>query len=77
MDLQTLINLGAGTALAVIGWLARELWQAVKELRADVSSLREHIAREYMPKDDFREFAREIKELLTDIRDRLDRKQDK
>lgn len=77
MDLQTVINLGAGAALTVIGWLARELWGAVKDLRADLSHLREEIAQGYVTKDDFRESIREVKDLLIGIDTKLDRKQDR
>lgn len=77
MDYQTLINVGAGTALTVMGWLARELWGAVKELRVDLSKLREEIAKDYVPKVDFRDAVREMKELLERIDSKLDKKQDK
>jgi hypothetical protein len=77
MDYQTVINLGAGTALAVVGWFARELYGAVKELRLDLSKLREEIAKEYVTKDDFRDAIREVKELLVAIDNKLDRKADK
>jgi hypothetical protein len=77
MEYQTLINLGAGAALAVMGWFARQLWDASKEMRADLAKLREEIAKGYVSKDDFRDFAREIKDLLVAIDSKLDRKQDK
>jgi predicted nucleic acid-binding Zn-ribbon protein len=77
MDFQTLINVGAGTALSVMGWLARELWGAVKELRVDLSKLREELAREYITKNDFKDAVRDLRELLERIDTKLDRKQDK
>lgn len=77
MDFQTVINIGAGAALAVMGWFARELWGAVKDLRSDLSKLREEIAKDYVSKDDFKESIREVKELLIGIDHKLDRKQDK
>jgi hypothetical protein len=77
MDFQTVINVGAGAALAVMGWFARELWGAVKDLREDLSKLREEIAKDYVSKGDFKEAVREMKELLMSIDHKLDRKQDK
>lgn len=77
MDYQTLINVGAGTALAVIGWFARELWGAVKELRGDLSRLREELARDYLTKDDFKDAVRELRDLLVRIENKLDQKADK
>jgi hypothetical protein len=77
MDFQTLINVGAGASLAVMGWFARELWGAVKELRTDLSKLREELAREYISKADFRDAVREIRDVLERIENKLDRKVDK
>lgn len=77
MDYQTLINVGSGTALAIMGWFARELWGAVKELRGDLSRLREELAREYITKDDFKDAIKELRDLLVRIENKLDQKADK
>lgn len=77
MDAQTFINVAAGTAIGAMGWFARQLWDAVKELKTDLAKLREEIAKDYVPKDDFKEFAKELREMFTTIRDKLDRKADK
>jgi hypothetical protein len=76
-DWQTIINLGAGVTLTVIGWFARELWGAVKDLRQDLSNLREEIAKDYTRRDDFKEFAVEIRSMFREISDKLDKKADK
>jgi len=76
-DWQTIINLGAGVTLTVIGWFARELWGAVKDLRQDLSNLREEIAKDYTRRDDFKEFAVEIRGMFREISDKLDKKADK
>jgi hypothetical protein len=77
MEFQTLINLGAGAALSIMGWFARELWQAVKDLRLDVAKLREELPKTYITKDDFKDAVSELKSLLIAIDLKLDRKQDK
>lgn len=77
MDFQTVINVGAGGALTVMGWFARELWGAVKELRTDLSKLREELAGKYVSKDDFKDAMREIRDALQRIENKLDQKQDK
>lgn len=77
MDLQTVINLGAGTALAVAGWFARQMWGAVNELRADLSKLREELPKTYLTRDDFKDGITEIKQLLIAIDTKLDKKADK
>lgn len=77
MDLQTVINIGAGTALTVAGWFARQLWGAVNELRADLSKLREELPKTYITRDDFKDGIHEIKQLLIAIDRKLDAKADK
>lgn len=76
-DWQTIINIGAGCTLSVIGWFARELWQAVKDLRSDLSALREEIAKSYTRRDDFKDLAHELRGMFNQINDKLDRKADK
>ena len=77
MDYQSLFNTGVGVSCAVTGWFARELWSAVKELKADLAKLREDLPRTYVARDDHRADMREIKDLLGKIFDRLDGKADK
>jgi hypothetical protein len=63
--------------LTVVGWFARELWGAVKELRADLAKLREDLPKDYVAKDDYREDIREIKAMLAKIFEKLENKADK
>lgn len=77
MDYQTLINISGGAALGVIGWFARQLWDASVSLRGDLAKLREELPKTYLTKDDFKDAVRELKELLTSIDTKLDRKVDK
>jgi hypothetical protein len=77
MDYQVLINIGAAAALASLGWFARQLWDAVQELKRDLSALKEEIAKDYVPKEDFKDFAKDIRSMFTEIRDKLDRKADR
>jgi len=77
MDWQNLINLVGGAALAVIGWFARQLWDAVQKLKSDMSSLELSISNNYVKKDDFKDGIKELKEMLGKIFDRLDSKADR
>lgn len=77
MDVQSIINTVAGIAFTGLGWFARELWSAVKELKIDLAKLREEIPKQYVPKDDFKEAVHEIKQLLINISNKLDTKADK
>jgi hypothetical protein len=77
MTSQDFINLAFGAGSAVLGWLARELWAAVKELKSDLAKLREELPHGYVMKEDYRRDIYEIKEMLGKIFDRLDNKADK
>ena len=77
MDTQQLLNVGLSVAMAGIGWFARELWAAVKELKADLSKLREDLPRTYVGRDDYKSDLKDIREMLGKIFDKLDAKQDK
>ena len=77
MNPQEMINFGLGAALTVIGWFARELWAAVKQLKEDLNLLRIEIPKTYVAREDYKSDIREIKDMLSKIFDRLDDKQDK
>jgi len=72
MDMQSLINVAVGVVLAVGGWLARELWGAVKELRADLRQLEIDLPSNYIRKDEFQEGIKELKEICRQIFDKVD-----
>ena len=77
MDSQSLINVMLGVACTVIGWLARELWTAVKDLQADLIKLSVELHKTYVTRDDYREDIKGIKEMLAKIFDKLEKKADK
>ena len=77
MENQHLINMFLGIAMTVVGWFARELWAAVKELKTDLAKLREDLPKEYVLRDDYRDDIRGIKEMLAKIFDKLENKADK
>lgn len=77
MDIQTIINIVLGSVMSALGWFARELWDAVKELKGDLSKLREDLPKTYVAKEDWRPEIQDIKNILGKIFDRLDGKADK
>ena len=77
MDSQDLLNFAFAAVSGVLGWFAREMWSAVKELKSDLAKLREEMPREFVMKEDYRRDIYEIKDLLGKIFDRLDGKADK
>ena len=77
MENQQVINVFLGIGMTVVGWFARELWAAVKELKVDLAKLREDLPKEYLAKDDYKEDIREIKSMLAKIFEKLENKADK
>lgn len=84
MDFQFIINLGGATALGVMGWFARQLWDSVKELKNDISSIRLHMSENYVKKSEVDSFRQDmdkrfdrVEMLLDRLFDRLDQKVDK
>ena len=77
MEPQHVIDAVLGVSSMTLGWFARELWSAVKELKSDLAKLREALPKTYVTKDDYREDLNEIKSMLNKIFDKLDNKQDK
>ena len=77
MDWQNVINIGIGSLLAVGGWFARQLWDAVQKLKSDMSRLELSISDNYVKKDDWKDGIKELKEMLGKIFDKLDSKADR
>lgn len=77
MDTQTLVNISAGAVLAVLGWFARVLWEAVNSLQEDLHKLEVDLPSNYIRRDEFQDGMKEIKDMLGKIFDKLDGKADK
>ena len=84
MDWQNLINIAGGAALATIGWFARQLWDSVKELKADIGDLRLHVSDVYVKKSEMetleaqmdKRFDR-VEQMIVKLYDKIDQKVDK
>lgn len=72
MDLQSLLNVVAGGSLALLGWLARQLWEAVSELRRDMHKIEKELPTSYVRREEFSDALREIKEICGKIFDKID-----
>jgi Tfp pilus assembly protein PilO len=84
MDGQMIINLLAGSALAVIGWFARQLWDAVERLKSDVKDIEICLPSNYVRKQDMSAFKHDmearfdkIDNTLEKMFEKLDNKADK
>lgn len=77
IDHQFIINAVLSVFLALVGWFARQVWDAVKELQRDIHDIEIDLPRNYIRRDEFAENMRDIKDMLGKIFDRLDNKVDK
>jgi hypothetical protein len=65
------------SVLAVAGWFARQLWDAVRVLQRDVQLLEIDVSKNYLTKSDFADTMRRIEVMLQRISDKIDEKADK
>ena len=77
MDMQSLINIAAGLAIAVGGWFARQLWDGVQRLKEDIHNIEVELPKSYVSKDDFSQTMKRIEAMFERISDKLDGKVDK
>lgn len=77
MEVQSFLNLVGGAVLCVLGWFARQLWEAVKTLQRDVHALEVDLPKSYVHKDDFNTTMKHIETMFQRIYDKLDAKVDK
>jgi len=70
---QWLINLGAGSVLALVGWFAKTSRSDTRELQDELTKFRLEVAKEYVTHTDLAD----IKNTLFRIETKLDAKQDK
>lgn len=77
MDLQSILNIVGGAAVASGGWFAREIWGAVKELRRDIHEIEVDLPKSYVSKFDMDKRMDHIEDMFKRIYDKLDGKADK
>lgn len=77
MEAQDLINFGIGSILAILGWLARQLWEAVQNLKEDMNRLEVNLPTHYVRKDELEARFDKLEIMLDRIFDKLDTKVDK
>lgn len=77
MSDQGIINIIIGVVLSVLGWFARQLWDAVQTLKEDMKDLEVELPTHYLRKDEFESRLDKIESMLERIFDKLDNKVDK
>ncbi len=81
---QEIFNWVGGALLTLLGWLGRQLWDAVAELRKDVKSIEVNLPTYYVSKDHMAEFKVDIdarfdriEDMIMRLGDKIDGKADK
>lgn len=77
LDIHDIATFLLGIVVSVLGWGLRELWSAVKDLRADMHELEVGLRDDYVRYDRMQDAMAPIMKALDEIRDRLDHKADK
>jgi len=77
MDDQAIINLIVGAVLSVLGWFARQLWDAVQDLKKDVKQIEVDLPTHYVRKEDLEARLDRMEASLNRIFEKLDNKADK
>ena len=77
MDAQMIINLLVGSGLGVLGWFARQLWDAVERLKTDIQRIEVCLPSHYSRKDDIQCRFDKIDMTLEKLFEKLDTKADK
>lgn len=77
MDQQMIFNILVGIVLAGLGWFAREVWGAVRDLRKDLHAIEVDLPKVYVAKVDHDARMDKIEDMFQRIFDKLDGKADK
>jgi hypothetical protein len=77
MEMQNLLNIGIGAALACLGWFARQLWEATQNLKDDLKKLEIDLPTNYVRKTDIDARFDKLEAILDKLFDKLDNKVDK
>lgn len=77
MESQVLFNIAISIAGGLALWVLNSLTQRLQKAEDKIEALTNELPKEYVQKLDYKEDMREVKELLRQIFDKLDNKQDK
>ena len=77
MDNQQIFNFVVAIAAFLAVYVFNQTTRKIQKLEDDVAAMREQILRDYVQKDDYKADIKEIKDILRQIFDKLDSKQDK
>jgi hypothetical protein len=77
MDYEHLLQWVLMFVCTVMGWFLKELWEASKKMRQDLSELQRTLPINYVQKVDYKDDINRVHDLLDKIYDKLDDKMDR
>jgi uncharacterized protein YoxC len=77
MGVFELVNIFMSFALVLIGYLLRIVWESIKRLQNDMAELERHTSETYVRRDDYREDMNEVKSMLRQVIDAVNKKVDR
>lgn len=77
MDAQHLIDALFALCGVLVGAVLRTMWADLKTQTTALADLNEKIGRDYVRRDDFKDFAKRVEDMLVRIFDKLDEKANK
>ena len=77
MNVEQMVIGLIGIACAILGWFARELYNATQALRKDLSALEVEIGRDYVRYDRLKDAIKPVMDSLHEIKQALQGKADK
>jgi hypothetical protein len=77
MENQPLFNLIITASGAIGGWMLKVIWDAIRDLKQDISNLNKEMHQDFVRRDDFSDAVKRIEYMCERIFDKLDGKADK
>jgi RPA family protein len=77
MDTQVIFNIAISISGGLALWVLNSLTQRLQKMEDALAALKDELPKEYVQKLDYKDDIREVKEILRQIFDKLDNKQDK
>ena len=73
MDSQNIFDWVIGIGGAVIGWMLKVIWEAIRDVRIEIKELDKQMHDDFVRRDDFKEAIREIKDDMREGFNKVDR----
>lgn len=77
MDNQQLFNVVVSIAAFLAAFVFYQVMQRLQRSEDSIAAMKEHLPKEYVQKDDYKNDIKEVKDILRQIFDKLDAKADK